>query len=84
MGLKLCRFLAVTEGFRFVCIVLLTHRLGREADEAVWELHEDAVGHDVFNPANQLHSNFDFREIFGEYPFLQRPLHRRLLGEGLY
>lgn len=62
---------------------LLTHRLGREADEAVRELHEDAIGHDVFNPANQLHSNADFGEIFGEHSFLQRPPHGRLLGEGL-
>lgn len=60
-----------------------THRLGCETNKAVWELHEDAVGHDVLDPANQLHSNFDFREVLGNHSFLQRPSHCWLLGKGL-
>lgn len=63
---------------------LFTHRLGCKTDKAVRELHKDAVGHDVFDPANQLHSYCDFREVFGEHSFFQRPSHCRFLGEGLF
>lgn len=54
-----------------VCVFFFrTHRLGRETNVAMRELHKDAVGHDVLNPANQLHSNFYFREFFGKHSFL--------------
>lgn len=63
--------------------MLFTHRLGCKTNKAVWELYEDAIGHDVFDPANQLHSNCDFREILGNHSFLQGPSHSWFLGESL-
>lgn len=63
---------------------LFTHRLGCKTDKAIWELHKDAVGHDVFDPANQLHSYCDFREVFGKHSFFQRASHCWFLREGLF
>lgn len=38
---------------------IFTHRLWSKTDEAIRELDEDAVGHDVFDRANQLHPDCD-------------------------
>ena len=63
---------------------LFTHRLGCQTHKAVWELHKDAIGHDVLDPANQLHSNCDLREILGNQSLLQCPPHSRFLSERLW
>ena len=63
---------------------LFTHRLGCQTHEAVWELHKDAIGHDVLDPANQLHSNCDLREVLSNQSLLQCPPHSRFLSERLW
>lgn len=60
---EICRLGEVTQS-------PFTHRLGCKTNKAVWELYKDAIGHDVLNPADQLHSDCDFREVLGNHSFL--------------
>lgn len=48
-----------------------THRFGCKTNKAIRELYKDAIGHYILDPANQLHSNCDFREVLGKHSFLQ-------------
>lgn len=49
----------------------MTHRFGGEANKAKWELYENTIRHYVLDPAKQLQSNFNFREVFGNDSFIQ-------------
>lgn len=48
-----------------------THRFGCETNKAIWELYKNTVRHYVLDPTKQLCSNFNFREVFGNYSFIQ-------------
>lgn len=48
-----------------------THRFGCKADKAIRELDKNTIRHYVLDPAKKLGSNFNFRELFGDYSFVQ-------------
>lgn len=61
----------------------MTYGFWGEPEEAVGELDEDAVGHDVLHPAHQLQAQLQAREPGGGGAALQARPQQRLLGQDL-
>lgn len=63
--------------------VASTHSFGREAEQAVREVDEDAIGHDALHPAHHHHPDLQLGERRNQAFRLQSRDQRGLLTENL-